>query len=154
MPELIKELDFHAEVGGLDDIGAGPFGHRMIAAVSGGEFVGDRIRATVIGAGGDWLLLGADGFARLDVRLAARTSDGAMLYLHYPGLLEMTPGVLAILDGADVPTQFGDQYFFTTPRIETGDERYAWVNHTVFVGEGRLLPGPRVEYRLYRVADS
>lgn len=154
MPTLIKELEYHVELSGVDDVGTGPLGHRMIANVSGGEFVGDRLKATVVGAGADWVLLGADGFGRLDVRTTCRTVDGATLYLQYFGLLELTPGVLAIIDGADVPTQYGDQYFFTSPRIETGDERYAWVNRTMFVGEGRLLPGPRVEYRLYRVANS
>ncbi len=28
------------------------------------------------------------------------------------------------------------------------------LNQTVFVGEGRVLPGPRAEYRVYRVANS
>jgi len=39
-----------------------------------------------------------------------------------------------------------------TPRIETGDPRYAWLNHTIFVGEGRLQPGRVIEYKVYRVA--
>jgi hypothetical protein len=49
-------------------------------------------------------------------------------------------------------TEFGDQYFRTTPRFETGDERYAWLNQAVFVSEGRIYPGLGVEYRVYRVA--
>ena len=47
-------------------------------------------------------------------------------------------------------TDFGDQYFFTNPRIETGDERYAWLNKTFFVGQGRFRPNQRVEYRVMR----
>jgi hypothetical protein len=47
-------------------------------------------------------------------------------------------------------SSFADQYFRSTPRIETGDERYAWVNQTVFVAQGRLIPGG-VEYEVYRV---
>ena len=49
-------------------------------------------------------------------------------------------------------TDWGDQYFRTTPRFETGDDRYAWLTRTVFVGEGRLLPHTGVEYRVSRVA--
>ena len=49
-------------------------------------------------------------------------------------------------------TDFGDQYFFTNPRMETGDPRYAWVNTTFFIGEGRILPGLGVEYRVWRPA--
>jgi hypothetical protein len=36
-------------------------------------------------------------------------------------------------------------------RLETGDERYAWVNQTLFVADGRVHPGPVVEYRVHRV---
>jgi hypothetical protein len=77
-----------------------------------------------------------------------------LIYVQYQGVVEITEGMAAVLGGGDTPTEYGDQYFFTTPRLETGDERYAWVNQTVFVSEGRLLPGPRVEYRVYRVANS
>lgn len=154
MPELIKELEYHVDLSGVDEVGAGPFGQRMIANVSGGQFTGDRLKGTIAGAGADWLLLGPDGFGRLDVRVTFRTVDGATIYVQYFGLVELTPGVMDILGGSDTPTTFGEQYFFTNPRMETGDERYAWVNQTMFVGEGRLLPGPRVEYRLYRVTNS
>jgi Protein of unknown function (DUF3237) len=49
---------------------------------------------------------------------------------------------------------YGDQYFFTNPRLETGDERYKWVNQAQFPGQGRLVPGPTVEYRVYRVEND
>ena len=39
---------------------------------------------------------------------------------------------------------------FTKPRFETGDPRYAWLNTTFFIGEGRSLPGLGVEYRVWR----
>ena len=154
MLELISELDYHVDVTDVDDAGNGPYGHRMIATAGGGEFAGDRLKGTIVGVGGDWLLVGDDGYARLDVRSTFRTVDGAHIFLHYSGLLQMTPGVLDILAGSTTPTQFGDQYFVTAPRMETGDERYTWVNRTQFVGEGRMLPGPRIEYRVYRVAPS
>lgn len=152
MPELIQELEYRADLSGVDDVGSGPFGQRIIANVSGGRFAGDRLKGTIVGAGGDWLLLGSDGFGRLDVRTTFQTVDGATIFLQYYGLVELTPGVMDILGGSDVPTNFGDQYFFTNPRLETGDERYSWVNQTMFIGEGRLLPGPAVEYRMYRIA--
>jgi hypothetical protein len=41
---------------------------------------------------------------------------------------------------------------FTNPRLETGDERYAWVSTTFFVGQGHILPGRVVEYRVSRPA--
>jgi hypothetical protein len=153
MPKLVQELEYYADLV-LDDVGPGPLGARVIASVTGGEVVGDRIKGSLVGAGADWLLVGADGYGRLDVRATFKTYDDALIYVQYHGLIEATPEVQAILGGADFSVGFGDQYFFTNPRMETGDERYAWVNRTQFIGEGRLVAGPRVEYRVYRVENS
>ncbi|GAA4882434.1 DUF3237 domain-containing protein [Actinomycetospora straminea] len=152
MPELILEFQLREEVGTIDQVGDGPFGQRMIAALSGGSFTGERLTGSVVGANGDWLLAGRDGYGRTDVRLTLKTVDSAVIYLQYCGLVEMTATVTAIVGGGAAATDYGDQYLFSSPRLETGDERYAWVNQTIFVGEGRLLPGPVVEYRVYRVA--
>jgi hypothetical protein len=83
-----------------------------------------------------------------------QTVDGAFIYFQYSGLMELTPAFLAIMGGGGAPTNVGEQYVVANPRLETGDERYSWVNRTMFVGEGRVLPGPRVEYRVYRVAPE
>jgi hypothetical protein len=48
-------------------------------------------------------------------------------------------------------TEHDDQYFRSTPRFETGDPRYSCANTTLFVGQGRLVPGG-VEYEIYRVS--
>jgi len=101
--------------------------------------------------GADWALAGADGWISLDVRGQIRTGDGAVIYMQYFGHLEINEKVGAVLQGGDAPTDFSDQYFRTTPRLECGHPDYAWVNRTVFVAEGRALPGPAVEYRVYRV---
>lgn len=153
MPELVHELDVHADLI-TDDVGLGPFGQRYVISVVGGQVSGGKLKGSIVGAGGDWLLIGADGFGRLDVRFTLRTVDEARIYVQYLGVAEVTPAIQEILGGAGAPTNYGDQYFFTNPRLETGDERYAWVNQAVFLGEGRLLPGPAVEYRVYRVTNS
>ena len=79
---------------------------------------------------------------------------GWELPVQYSGILEITPKTQAVMTGGDTPTEYGDHYFFTNPRLETGDERYAWVNQTMFIGQGRILSGPAVEYRVYRIAHS
>lgn len=153
MPKLVQELEYYAELV-LDDVGTGPFGARLIYNVTGGEIAGDRLKGSFVGAGADWLLVGPDGYGRLDVRATIKTHDGAFIYMQYYGLIEATPEIQQVLGGADLSVGFGDQYFFTNPRMETGDERYAWMNRTMFIGEGRLVAGPKVEYRVYRVENG
>ena len=91
------------------------------------------------------------GSGRVDVRGQIATDDGAFIYAQYEGVLEMNEKVLAAMAAAEA-TDFSDQYFRTTPRVETGDERYVWLNQSVFVAEGRLYPGLGVEYRVHRAA--
>ena len=148
--DLVKVFTFSATLKPPLPIGAGPIGTRMYYEVTSGEIIGDRLRGTLLG-GGEWALIGPDGFLRIDVRLQAETHDGAHLYIQYTGLLELNEAVQAALASGS-GTDFGEQYFFTNPRIETGDERYAWVNTTYFIGEGRILPGLAVEYRVSRPA--
>jgi hypothetical protein len=147
---LELEFTYQARLKEPVAVGGGPYGERIFFEVIDGQFEGPRLRGKVLGGGGDWLLVGIDGFRRLDVRLQLVTHDGANLYVQYVGLLEMNDKVERAI-AAGQGTDFGDQYFRTNPRIETGDTRYAWINRTFFVGEGRLLPGLIVEYRVYRL---
>ena len=41
----------------------------------------------------------------------------------------------------------------TTPRFETGDDRYAWLNGLVCVAEGKRTE-QAVAYRVYAVAND
>jgi hypothetical protein len=148
--DLVQEFTFNAMLKPPLPIGRGPIGMRMYYEVAGGEVVGDRLRGTVLG-GGEWALVGPDGFLRIDVRLQVETHDGAHLYIQYTGLLGLNDAVQNAL-ASGTGTAYGEQYFFTNPRFETGDERYAWANATFFIGEGRILPGLGVEYRVWRPA--
>lgn len=78
------------------------------------------------------------------------TDDGANIYFQYFGLLELSEAAMGAI-GTGAGTEFEDHYFRTTPRLETGDPRYASVNQTVFIGKGHALPGLLIEYDVYRV---
>jgi hypothetical protein len=134
-------------------VGDGPYGQRQIFVVSGGKAVGDRLSGSLLPGGGDWLLAGADGYARLDVRGTLQTDDGALVYVSYHGVLELTERALQALSEGP-PTEYGEVSFLTAPRFETGDPRYTWLNTLVCVAEGRLHPGPAVEYDVYEVSTS
>lgn len=140
-------LTFTVEIGESTPIGAGPFGTRAIAEVKGGHFEGPRLRGHIKGPGADWVVFDAEGWGHIDVRMTFVTDDGANVYVSYTGLLEMNDAMRAGLDEGR-ETAFGDNAFTTHVRFESGDERYAWLNRVIAVGEGRAIPGG-VEYRLY-----
>ena len=122
--------------------------------MTGGVVEGRRLSGRTFGAGADWMLVGADGFLRMDVRVQIRTGDGALLCARYRGLTkgnDMLRRAIASMKG----TGFADQFIRTSWELESGDPRYAWVNQSVFVGEARFCPfGPAVagiEHRVHRV---
>lgn len=143
---------YYANLGEGLQVGTTPFGNRLIVEVDGGEFEGPRLRGKIRKAGcADWLAMNED-YGHLDVRATFETDDGALIYVQYTGHLELTPAMQEALATGEGETQFGDQYFFTTPRMQTGDPRYLWVNNLVCIGEGRLANG-RVEYNVYQVTN-
>lgn len=145
-------LSYHANLVAALDVGTGPFGQRLIVEVDGGEFDGPRLRGRIRQAGcADWLTL-ADDYGYLDVRATFETHDGAYIYVEYYGRVEMTPKVQAALAGQG-ETAFGEAYFMTAPRMQTGDPRYRWVNNLICVAEGRLSPG-RVDYNVFQVVNG
>jgi hypothetical protein len=148
--ECRSEFSFKVSLNPPVDFGAGPLGQRIYFEVTDGVATGDRFNARAVGGGGDWVVVGPDGYGRIDVRLQFETDDGAHVYLQYFGLLEINQVVgQAMATGAG--TSYEDQYFRTTPRFETGDPRYAWMNQGVFVARGRLCEGGGVEYEVSRV---
>ncbi len=115
----------------------GPFGTRSVATVTSAAFEGPNISATMPDgvAAGDWLTVRADGSFSLDVRVSLRTDDGADIYLSYVGIGMRTD------DGVSIKT---------SPRFETGDERYAYLNNVFAVAVGRTTE-EGVAYDVYQV---
>lgn len=68
--EFVHEFTFEATLEPPIPVGAGPTGTRMVYEVAGGEITGERLRGRLLG-GGEWALIGPDGFLRVDVRLQA-----------------------------------------------------------------------------------
>lgn len=149
---LEYEFSYRASLRPAVAVGPGPFGTRLFVEVIGGTAEGKRLKGKILTGGGDWLLIGADGFGRLDVRAQFLTDDGAVIYASYLGVLEMNEKVQRALSDESQSTDYADHYFRSSPRFETGDPRYAWLNQSLFVGEGHFLPGRTVEYKVYRVS--
>ena len=145
--KLIPLMELQGRIVSNTSIGKTPTGTRSIALLSGGSFTGDRLTGQILSPAADWLLIDDAGYGQIDVRLTLATADGAHIYMRYTGVLEFNNKVnQAFASGTS--TEFGDSNFITQPRFETGDQRYAWLNHVVAVAEGRLLEGG-VQYRVF-----
>ena len=129
-------------VAGPQNIGAVTQGTRVTAPITEGRFEGPRLRGRVLPGGGDWTLLRGDGVLELDLRLTLETDDGALIHMTSFGLRHGPPGVLAAL-GRGEKVDPSAYYFRTTPRFETGDPRYAFLNRLLAVSTGdRRAEGP------------
>src|SRR5882672_5227958 len=128
------------------ELGDTPAGNRRVFTVSGGEFVGDRLRGEVLPqASSDLLLVRADGSSQQDVRLILRTDDRALILMTYRGVRHASAEVDArVARGEQVPSS--EYYLRTAPFFETSSEKYAWLNKIVSVGVGeRQSDGVRYE---------
>lgn len=148
--ELQFEFMLRARLDPPIAFGPGLMGERMFFHAYEGSIEGSRLNGTLLPGGGDWLISHPSGWGVLDVRIQIKTHDGALIYGQYPGLIEMKPSTLAALQSGRA-TDFGDQYFRTAPRFETGDARYAWITQSLFIGQGRIMEGVGVEYPVHRV---
>lgn len=133
----------------LQLIGQTPFGDRRIAKVGGGSFEGKKLRGTVRGGGGDWILVRNDGVTQLDVRLVLETDDKELIYMTYRGLRHGPAAVMERL-GRGEAVDPASYYFRTTPYFETGSAKYAWINRICAVGTGTRPPSGPV-YTVYEV---
>ncbi len=132
------------------ELGDTPVGNRRVFTVSGGEFVGDRLRGEVLPqASSDLLLVRADGSYQQDVRLILRTNDGALILMTYRGVRHASAEVSArIARGERVaPSEY---YLRTAPFFETSSSKYAWLNKIVSIGMGERQPDG-VTYEVFEI---
>jgi hypothetical protein len=131
--ELLFDLVF--ERGAANDVGS-PGVRRVIVPVPGGTFEGPKLKGTVSGPSGDWIVGRPDGSSVLDLRLLLQTDDAQKIYMASRGIAYTPPGGTL---NARIQTLF-----------ETGAAKYAWLNDVVAVGVDRPVPG-KVAYRIYRI---
>ena len=126
----------------MTPIGATPGCVRRVSAITGGFFEGERLSGDVLDGGNDWQTIRSDGAITLDVRIALKTRDDALITMAYRGLRHGPPEVLARLDRGEVvePTEY---YFRVFGTFETASPKYDWLNRLFAVGSGHRLPdGP------------
>jgi hypothetical protein len=131
------------------ELGDTPQGRRRIIGITGGRFSGERLSGRVLPGGADWQVIRADGVADLDARYTLETSDGALIYVTNRGYRHGPPEIIRRLaSGENLDPNL--YYMRTTPRFETGDSRYAWMNGIVCVATGARRPSA-VELEVFEV---
>jgi Protein of unknown function (DUF3237) len=126
-----------------------PVGMRMVFIARGGRVEGPELEGEVLPGGGDWLLVGDDAIGRVDVRVTVRTHDSALIHYTAGGVIRIPrDGLHRLAAGERLP--FEETYVRTTPKFETADERYSWLNGLVVVGHNELSKD-HIDYRMYRV---
>jgi hypothetical protein len=151
-PALALEhvFDYQVRLRAPQAIGPAQYGTRLFYEVAEGRLSGPRVRGEVLSGGGDWALVGPDGWTRVDVRGQCRTDDGALLYMSYRGLIEPAPTfVSAVRRGGE--TSFAEQYWRVALEVETASPDYLWLAQSALIGRGRMCAGPGVAYEVFRV---
>ncbi|MEO7110084.1 MAG: DUF3237 domain-containing protein [Polyangiaceae bacterium] len=102
-----------------------PVGARLVIDFTDIVVQGERLKAKKASAlpAGDWLTLGPNDVATLDIRFVLETEDGATIFVHGTGRTDSAK----FSKGAPC-------YF--TPVFETSDARYAWLNKVQAVARG------------------
>jgi Protein of unknown function (DUF3237) len=122
--ELVPLCEMKLKLAPPIDIGQTPNGHRMIAEAIGAQVTG-RIAGSLAGtSSADWITSTAAGHFILDVRLAIRTDDDAVIMVTYGGRMRYVEGTGLVC--------------YVAPLFETGDPRYGWLNEIQAVGKGLL----------------
>ena len=117
------------------ELGDSPLGRRRIIPITGGSFRGEKLAGRVLPGGADWQVIRADGVAELDARYTLETDDRALIYVRNFGYRHGPAEVLQRL-AAGEPVDPSLYYMRTTPRFETGAERYRWLNRLICVATG------------------
>lgn len=151
MMTLEHEMTYRLKTRGpLGTTDGSPIGARQYWEMSEATLTGPRINAKLGMPGGDWMVYGADGFGRPNVRMQFLTDDDALILLHYTGLVERSPAFTAAAS-AGGETAWSDHYMRMALTFDCGAKRYTWLNQHLFVAKGRLAGPNAIEYEVYRL---
>ncbi|KAH8422349.1 DUF3237 domain-containing protein [Aspergillus melleus] len=132
-PALTHLFTLRCAVSPPMEIGTGPYGRRRCVPIESGTVYGKYLNGEVVPGGADFMLVETDQTTHVNTNYVIKTDDGAFLYIRTEGTRAGPPEVLqALMDGGPVdPSQY---WFHLHVKIETGHEKYKWLNNRVIVG--------------------
>lgn len=126
----------YAELAGVLDLGATPYGHRRIIDILGGTVRGCKLNGRVLPGGADWQFIRADGAADIQARYTIETDAGARILVSSEGLRHGPKEVLdRVMRGETVDPAL--YYFRTVMRFETSDPAVDWINRILAIARGQ-----------------
>jgi hypothetical protein len=132
-------LTIHTDPDGLFMLGKTSAGQRIIQEFLSVSFEGERLKGTMTAkAGADWLTLDPEGNATIDIRLLLLTDDGAHVFVTLIGM-------------ANWAERMGGGPIYSMARLESGDERYRWVNNLPLVSKGEITEGRAVAHEFFQL---
>jgi len=143
-------FSYNATVAPPEVIGPVAEGIRVNFYITGGEVNGPKLRGKLRPVGADWFTIRTDGVAILDVRTTIETHDGALIYVAYPGVVDLgEDGYQKFLRGESPPSSLPIR---ANPRCYTAHSNYQWLNRLFYLGIGQaFLDRSEVVYDVYAV---
>jgi Protein of unknown function (DUF3237) len=102
--------------------GQSPLGEQRIVPITGGTFLGDKLRGTVLAGDAERQLIRADGVKELDALYEMRTHGGVVITVHNQVTIDFPN-----------PDTGSKRYAFSTVKLTAPQGPYDWLNKRVFV---------------------
>ncbi|EXJ80232.1 hypothetical protein A1O1_08374 [Capronia coronata CBS 617.96] len=156
LPAPTLELDFRISIklNPKIPVGSSLYGHREWVSIVGGQWAGRWGKGIIIPGGQDKQLVVKDLATRIDADYLLQTNDEPPAYItaRSKGWRTGNKEVLERLNEPSVAdTLPANQYKFRiSVELETGDERYAFVNTCMWMGSG-CRRATEIIYDAYRV---
>jgi hypothetical protein len=132
-------LTIETDPDGLFMLGVTSGTQRIIQEFLSVRFESERVRGTMTArAAADWLTVDDGGRATIDIRVLLLTDDGAHVYVTLDGRARWAEGL-------------GRGPIYSMARLESGDERYAWVNDVPLVSKGEVTAGRAVAHEFFQL---
>lgn len=124
-------------------------GRRQMILITSGKVTG-KITGEVLPFGVDSQVIRPDGFTELVARYAIKLDDGNTIYINNAGVRRISDPEAAkqAAQGKIVDPKF--VYFATIPTFETYNEKYKWMEKSIFICYATRLPD-KVLLKFYEV---
>ncbi len=125
-------------------------GRRQMILIKEGGKVSGKLKGEVLPFGVDSQIIRPDGFTELVARYAIKLEDGNTIYINNVGIRRISDPEAAkqAAQGKIVDPKY--VYFATIPTFETYNEKYKWMERSIFLCYATRLPD-KVLLKFYEV---